>query len=139
MANFEKAVDFVLQREGGYVNHPNDPGGETNFGICKRTYPKIDIKNLTRSDAIEIYRTDYWKKSGADKLDDALSLVHFDTAVNAGLSRANALLEAYQNNAHDYLLKKILYQVHYSSAAGGLWQDGSALWVLDTNIYSIHS
>ena len=51
---FEEAVKSVLKHEGGYVNDPKDPGGETNFGISKRAFPDLDIKNLTEEDAIEI-------------------------------------------------------------------------------------
>lgn len=60
-AQFGPAITFVLQHEGGYSNDPNDPGGETNFGISKRSYPDVDIKNLTREQAIAIYERDYWK------------------------------------------------------------------------------
>lgn len=61
MANFDPAIAYVLANEGGYVNDPNDPGGETNFGISKRAYPDVDIKNLTVDGAKAIYRRDFWK------------------------------------------------------------------------------
>ena len=61
MSSFEKAIQSVLANEGGYVHNPNDPGGETNFGISKRQHPQVDIKNLTKEAATEIYRADYWK------------------------------------------------------------------------------
>ena len=51
---FEAAVDRVLGHEGGYVNHPNDPGGETNWGISKRSYPNVDIKALTREGVLRL-------------------------------------------------------------------------------------
>lgn len=56
---------FVIRRvirshEGGYVNHPEDPGGETNFGITKMTYPELDIAALTEDDAVAIYARDFW-------------------------------------------------------------------------------
>src|ERR1043166_4882428 len=62
VADFSKAIGFVLSNEGGY-EPPNtaDPGGETNFGISKRQYPFLDIKKLTREEAIAIYERDYWK------------------------------------------------------------------------------
>ena len=44
MAEFSLAIPIVLENEGGYVDDPNDPGGETNFGISKRSYPNVDIK-----------------------------------------------------------------------------------------------
>jgi lysozyme family protein len=59
MANI---FDLLLDIEGGYVNDPNDPGCETNFGISKKSYPNVDIKNLTRSQAIAIYNRDYYLK-----------------------------------------------------------------------------
>lgn len=89
---FHKAVEFVLKHEGYYSNDPKDAGGETKFGISKRAYPSLDIRNLTRDDAIAIYKRDYW-----DKLPDGLPVpVHcalFDCAVNAGISRAIRLLQ----------------------------------------------
>lgn len=60
MSSFEKAIEPVLKHEGGYVDHPDDPGGETNFGISKRRYPELQIATLTREEAIEIYRRDFW-------------------------------------------------------------------------------
>src|SRR5690606_28008981 len=52
---FRRAVEVVLKHEGGYVNNPSDPGGETKYGISKRSYPELDIANLTQEDAIAIY------------------------------------------------------------------------------------
>lgn len=60
--SFLDSVELVLAAEGGYVNNPSDPGGETKFGISKRSYPKLDIANLTRDDAIALYFTDFWEK-----------------------------------------------------------------------------
>ena len=58
--NFLRAVKEVLKIEGGYVNNPNDRGGETKYGISKRAYPNVDIKNLTLDKAKQIYYNDYW-------------------------------------------------------------------------------
>lgn len=85
---FEQAIEHVLTKEGGYVFNPNDSGGETKFGISKRSYPKLDIKNLTRDQAKEIYRTDFWNRIKADQLPEQLRLHVFDFAVNAGVSKA---------------------------------------------------
>jgi len=60
MADFTKAVNLTLVNEDGYVNDPRDPGGETNFGITKRSYPSLDIKSLTRAEAVAIYKRDFW-------------------------------------------------------------------------------
>jgi len=62
MANFDKVIDKVLINEGGYVNDPHDSGGETNFGISKRAYPNVNIKELTTAGAKSIYKKDYWDK-----------------------------------------------------------------------------
>jgi len=56
---FEQIINDVLEHEGGYVNDPLDKGGETNFGIAKRWYPDLDIKALTKNDAVNIYYNDY--------------------------------------------------------------------------------
>ena len=84
MSNFERAVSIVLAEEGGYVNDPRDPGGETNFGISKRQYPDVDIATLNVSAAKEIYRRDYWDVCKCDYLPWPLCLFVFDAAVNQG-------------------------------------------------------
>src|SRR5216684_3047737 len=60
--DFVEAVTAVLLDEGGYGNDPADPGGETNWGIDIRTHPNLDIKNLTRDEAITIYYKDWWQR-----------------------------------------------------------------------------
>ena len=91
--SFETAVNTTLQYEGGYVNDPNDPGGETNFGISKKAYPNLDIKNLTVDDAKAIYKRDYWDKLNLDALPDGISSCVFDSAVNQGPKEAIILLQ----------------------------------------------
>lgn len=81
---FLDAVNRVLSHEGGYVCLPEDPGGETNFGISKRQYPELDIKKLTRDDAIEIYFRDYWKKFRFDRIRRELGPKVFDIAIDIG-------------------------------------------------------
>jgi len=51
LTKFDEIIEVVLEHEGGYVNDPDDPGGETNFGIAKRSHPDVDIKNLTKEGA----------------------------------------------------------------------------------------
>jgi len=104
--DFEKALKFVLKWEGGYANDPNDPGGETKFGICKRSYPELDISKLTLEQAKEIYYKNYWLKSGCDELPYPFNIIVFDTAVNMGRRRAIEFLNAY-NDWRDYLLKRL--------------------------------
>ena len=86
-------VNFVLEREGGLTDDKNDPGGLTNFGIDRRSHPDVDIRALTRDQAIEIYRQSYWLKSQADKLPPALAVIYADSAVNQGLGAAARLLQ----------------------------------------------
>lgn len=91
--NFERCLAHVLEYEGGYVNHPRDPGGETNMGISKRSYPKEDIRGMTRARAGEIYRRDFWNPVRGDDLPAGLDLVAFDAAVNSGVSRGAKWLQ----------------------------------------------
>lgn len=88
MVDFHKTIEVVLAHEGGYVNDPDDPGGETNFGISKRRYTEVDIKTLTRTGAIALYARDFWNplyeklptQKIADKLFDAsINMTHGDT------------------------------------------------------------
>lgn len=91
---FSKAITIVLKHEGGYVNHPNDPGGETKFGITKRSYPHLQISELTKEDAIQIYYDDWWIKNGYDKyIHPKLAAKMFDTAINMGVKQSNKLLQ----------------------------------------------
>lgn len=94
MTNFDKSIAFVLKWEGGYVNDPKDPGGETRFGISKRSYPMVDIVRLTVDKAKEIYRQDYWDAMDCDEYEWPLCLVIFDTAVNLGVGRCRRFVAA---------------------------------------------
>lgn len=80
MASFDYAILTVLRNEGGYVNNPADPGGETRYGISKRSYPNLDIAALTLDQAEAIYKKDFWKFSGVN--DQAVATKLFDTYVN---------------------------------------------------------
>lgn len=93
---FDLAVGFVLKEriEGGYVNDPRDPGGETNFGISKRAYPKVNIRALTRDEAVAIYRRDYWDGADCDKLPAKIGIALFDGAVNQGVGTSKKLLQS---------------------------------------------
>jgi lysozyme family protein len=91
--NYTKFLKRLLHSEGGYVWDKNDPGGETKYGISKRSYPDVDIKNLTIEKAGEIYKKDFWDPLNADKLYDGVAFQLFDFAVNSGISTA---IRAYQ-------------------------------------------
>jgi lysozyme family protein len=96
---FAAAVANVLAWEGGYVNDPDDPGGETNFGISKRFYPSVDIRGLTRAGAIAIYRRDWWDKNRIGDFPDPIAIKMLDIAVNMGWSAAVKVLQRACNHA----------------------------------------
>jgi len=93
MTNFDRAMEFVLRWEGGYSNHPNDRGGETNFGISKRAHPEVDIKILTKEGAKDIYLKTYWSKIKGDELPDEVAIAVMDYAVNSSVARASRALQ----------------------------------------------
>ena len=90
--NWEKCLKLILHHEGGYVNHPKDPGGETNLGVTKRVYEEWggtkDMKDLTVEDVSPIYKKNYWDRIKGDELPSGLDLCVFDFGVNAGTGRA---------------------------------------------------
>lgn len=90
---FADIIKRVLESEGGYVNDPDDPGGETKYGISKRSHPEVDIKNLTIDGALDIYRRLYWVPSKAEKLIPELRHQYFDMVVNAGQGNAVKILQ----------------------------------------------
>ena len=103
---FDICLDAVLQHEGGYADHPRDPGGATNLGITRKTLarwrqvspwwalPKSDVRKLQRSEAARIYRAAYWDACKAGQLPAGLDLALFDFAVNSGPGRAIGSLQA---------------------------------------------
>lgn len=85
MADWNKAVDYVLNNEGGYSNRSDDPGGETAYGISKKSHPDLDIKNLTVKQAKEIYYQEYWLLFGINNIiNDNIATKLMDMAVNMG-------------------------------------------------------
>lgn len=93
MLTFDTAFDRLIGHEAGYVDDPNDPGGETKWGISKRSYPDLDIASLTRDDAKHIYLHDFWLALDAETLHDGVAWQLFDFAVNSGIGSA---IRAYQ-------------------------------------------
>lgn len=89
---FLEFIPFIFKWEGGYENDPDDPGGETNFGIDKRSHPEVDIRALTQEKAREIYWKEYWVKHGCEWLPRPLGEVFFNACVNCGAGRARLLL-----------------------------------------------
>ena len=97
LINFDEIIEVVLHHEGGYVNDLKDPGGETNFGIAKRSHPDVDIKNLTKDDAKEIYKEHYWDGNKVESLPEQLRHIYFDMCVNQGKGRAVKILQRAAN------------------------------------------
>lgn len=91
--NFNDAIERILGHEGGYVNDPNDPGGETKWGISKRSYPNVDIRNLTRDGAKMLYERDFWTPVASKIADRALCFQVLDAAVNHGMGNAVRFLQ----------------------------------------------
>src|SRR6185503_20893104 len=87
------AFDRLLGHEGAYSNGPNDPGGETQWGLSKRSYPDLDIKALTREDARHVYQRDFWLRIHADALHDGVAFQVFDFAVHSGIETAVRYLQ----------------------------------------------
>ena len=96
--NFDKIIEKVLEHEGGYVNDPNDLGGETKYGVTKRFYPDVDIKNLTIEQAKEIYKRDYWDKNRVESLPRELWYIFFDMCINMGRGTAVKILQRAANS-----------------------------------------
>jgi lysozyme family protein len=91
---FLKAFDYLLKHEGGYSNDLQDAGGETKYGISKRSYPHLDIKNLTRDQACQIYFIDFWLKCKCESINDGnIAAKLFDLAVHAGIPQAVKLIQ----------------------------------------------
>jgi len=106
--NWQIAIDFVIKMEGEeYENDSKDTGGETKFGISKRAYPNLDIKNLTKEQAVEIYKKDYWETVDGDNIYSPMDICMFNCAVNCGVGIAKRL---YTNNDwKDFLIAQIRY------------------------------
>lgn len=91
--DYRMIEDFVLNLEKGYVNNPKDNGGETKFGISKKSYPNEDIPNLTVERARELYKKDYWDKIKGDHVPTPVALMFFDLAINSGVSGATKIIQ----------------------------------------------
>lgn len=94
--NFDKSLKFVLKHEGGYVDHPKDPGGATNKGVTLYTFKryinknatKQDLKNITDNQISYIYKRHYWDACKCDDLPSGIDYAVFDFAVNSGPRRS---------------------------------------------------
>jgi len=99
--NFHSALAHVLKSEGGFVNHPKDPGGMTNLGCTKNTWEEYvghpvsesDMRNLTPELVAPLYKRKYWDKVAGDDLPSGLDYAVFDAAINSGAGRAAKWLQ----------------------------------------------
>ena len=91
--NFDLAFDRLMEHEGGYVNNPADPGGETKYGISKRSYPGEDIKAMTKERAKVIFKRDFWDRVHGDKLHDGVAFQVADFAYHSGPETALRYLQ----------------------------------------------
>jgi lysozyme family protein len=99
--NFDKCLAMVLKHEGGFVDHPKDPGGATNMGVTLGTYEQWvgrsvtieEMKALTVDDVAPIYRKNYWDRVRGDDLPSGVDWSVFDWAVNSGRSRSAKALQ----------------------------------------------
>lgn len=100
-SNFERALDHLLEVEGGFVMNPKDPGGMTNLGVTrmvwemytKRKVDEAEMRRLTRADVTPLYRTHYWDACRCDALPGGVDYAVFDFAVNSGNRRAARTLQ----------------------------------------------
>lgn len=117
-SNFERALAFTLKYEGGYVDHPFDRGGATNFGITQATYDvhngvtSRDVRHITLAEVKTIYLNNYWMAIGGNTLPDKTDIAVFDFAVNSGPARALRYLELWPDlpgylNARERLFRRI--------------------------------
>ena len=93
LTHFDEIIERVLEHEGKYVWDKDDLGGETKYGITKRFYPDVDIKNLTKEEAEKIYYDDYWVKNRVPQLPENLRHIYFDMCVNQGRGTAVRVLQ----------------------------------------------
>ena len=99
--NFEQCMGWLLEHEGGYVNHPSDPGGETNLGVTRAVYEQYagrqvmdgEMEGLTHDDVYPIYKENYWDRIKGDSLPSGVDWSVFDWCVNSGVSRAAKALQ----------------------------------------------
>ena len=99
--NFEQSLKMILHHEGGYVNHPSDPGGRTNLGVTQAVYEswvdrpvtEDEMKSLTVADVTPIYKRNYWDRIKGDDLPAGVDFAVFDLSINGGVGRGARMLQ----------------------------------------------
>jgi|TARA_Y100000310_G_scaffold87749_1_gene84614 lysozyme family protein len=105
VTSFDQVIKEVFKHEGGYVNDPDDPGGETKYGISKKAFPDENIKKLTKQHAAKLYYDKYWIPSKVHMLPNDLWAIYFDMAVNMGTRRAATILQKACNHKNKVKIK----------------------------------
>lgn len=139
---FDAALAFVLRAEGGYSDHPADPGGATNRGITQATYdawrrakklPPRPVREITGEEVKAIYRERYWNPIRGDDLPPALALAAFDTAVNMGVAAAREGLKVANGDWRLLIAWRIRRYTSLRKRAGPgqrtLWETFGAGWM----------
>jgi lysozyme family protein len=108
--DYDIAFENTIGLEGSYTNDPNDPGGETNWGLSKKSNPDLDIKNLTKEQAKTIYKERYWNKINGDLLPYPINIIGFDRSVLYGTGKANEWIKQ-SSNAYDLLFYSLKYTI----------------------------
>ncbi len=133
--NFEFALRHVLAFEGGYVDHPDDPGGATNMGITRATLArfrgrpvsKAEVRALDEVTARDIYRRFYWDALRCDEMPAGVDLALFDAGVNQGTGRAARLLQTALKVSADGIIGPITLDAVRAAAPGALLKEFMAL------------
>ena len=109
--NFPRSLELVLKSEGGFVNHPSDPGGMTNLGVTKKAWQlyvgwrreidEAEMRGLTPEIVAPFYKARYWDACKCDQLPPGVDYAVFDFAVNAGASRASKTMQTALGTAAD--------------------------------------
>ena len=98
--NYKNCLELILKSEGGWVNNPKDPGGETNLGVTKAVWeeyvghPVKTMKNLTKDDVAPLYEQKYWRPCYGEVLPRGLDFLVFSMGINSGTGRSNKILQS---------------------------------------------
>lgn len=128
---FARTMNFIFKWEGGFSTDPNDPGNYvdgvfvgTKYGISAKAHKHLDIKNLTKEQAAEIYRKEYWEASGADKMPWPLCMAHMNIAVNGGVGAATLILSRSGHSFNKYMGEKIKWYTNTNN-----WNQYYTAWM----------
>ncbi len=125
-------LERILDHEGGFTDNPHDPGnwtgGEigvgllkgTKWGIAANSWPELDIQNLTRDEAVAIYRQNYLDPLDADRYSDGVAFQLLDLAINSGVWRAKTLLQRAVGAKEDGIIGPVTMSKMYAFSESDL-------------------